>query len=118
MDGTAEFFEAAGKRGTRIVLHPSGGACVRSVREGDAEAKELEEKERAGCRACVENARDVARRLKAVYCVANSVGFDGERGYPGNSFIVGVDGEVAAVIEGTAVVEKMHEGVAFAKVML
>jgi predicted amidohydrolase len=54
--------------------------------------------------------------LNAVYCVANSVGFDGERGYPGNSWIISTNGEVVAHLPGTAIIEAMREGIAVATV--
>jgi predicted amidohydrolase len=116
MDGTPGFFDAAGKRGARIILHPSGGACTVAARSADANAVEIESKERAGCAACLESARSIARRLNVVYCVANPVGFDGERGYPGNSFIISPAGEVLAAMEGTAIIEQMREGVVTATV--
>ncbi|HTL28463.1 MAG TPA: carbon-nitrogen hydrolase family protein [Tepidisphaeraceae bacterium] len=118
MDGTDDFFAAAKKRKVHIILHPSGGACAKSVHQSDAEASRIEAREKINCRKCLESAQNRARALEAVYCVANSVGFDGERGYPGNSWVVSSSGEVLAYLPGTAIIEEMHEGIGVAKVML
>jgi predicted amidohydrolase len=116
MDGTDSFFNDAAKRKVRIILHPSGGACAKSVHQSDPDAKSIDASERENCRQCLESAQKRARELNAVYCVANSVGFDGERGYPGNSWIISPNGEVLAHLPGTAIIEAMREGIAVATV--
>jgi len=118
MDGNDAFFATAKRKGAKIILHPSGGACAVSAHEGDADAAKIDAAERAGDRKCLESAQKRARDLEAVYLVANTIGFDGERGYPGNSFIVSAGGEVLAYLEGTAIIEKMKEGVVCATVMV
>ncbi len=117
-DGTPRFFEAAKRRKVDVILHPSGGACARSVSANDPDARRVDERERTNDRRCLEAAQKRARDLGAAYCSSNPVGFDGERGYPGNSFIVSREGEVLAYLEGTAIYEKMKEGVIAAKVTL
>jgi predicted amidohydrolase len=118
MDGTDDFFAAAAKRNVRVILHPSGGACSKSAHRRDADAKQIDAAEKENCRKCLELAQNRARDLKAVYCVANSVGFDGERGYPGNSWIVSPSGEALAYLPGTAIIEEMREGIAVARVAI
>lgn len=117
-DGTPRFFHAAKQRKVNVILHPSGGACARSVSANDPDAQRVDERERANDRRCLEAAQKRARDLDAAYCSANPVGFDGERGYPGNSFIISREGEVLAYLEGTAIYQKMKEGVIAAKVTL
>ena len=116
MDGTDNFFTAAQSRGIQIILHPSGGACTTAVHASDAQANDVDARERANCRQCVQAAQQRAQSLNVTYCVANPVGFDGDRGYPGNSFIIRSTGEVAIVAEGTAIIESMHEAVIVAAV--
>ncbi len=110
-DGTERFFNRAQQRGVDVILHPSGGACVRSVFAGDPDASEAEACEHASCGQCVEATARRAKELGVVYCVSNPVGFDGERGYPGNSFIISREGEVLACLPGTGIYEEMKEGV-------
>lgn len=118
MDGTDDFFTSAAKRNVRIILHPSGGASAKSAHRGDSDAKQIDAAEKENCRKCLESAQKRARDLKAVYCVANAVGFDGECGYPGNSWIVSPSGEALAYLPGTAMIEEMREGIAVASVTL
>src|SRR5262249_5545716 len=42
MDGTYAFFEAAHRNGARIVLHPSGGACMKSAHVSDIDADKID----------------------------------------------------------------------------
>jgi len=48
--------------------------------------------------------------------VSNPIGFDGERGYPGNSFIISPTGEVLVHLGPTAIIEHMREAVGTAHV--
>jgi predicted amidohydrolase len=114
MDGTDPFFDDAAKRNVRIILHPSGGACAQSARRNDEDASVIDACEKENCRRCLAFAQERARDLNAVYCVANSVGFDGERGCPGNSWIISPAAEVLAYLPGTAIIEEMREGIAIA----
>jgi len=118
MDGTDAFFESAHRNGAKIILHPSGGACMKSAHASDVDADKIDAREREGCNKCVEAARERAKKLSAVYLVSNPVGFDGERGYPGNSFIISADGQVLVHLAGTAIIENMKEAVAVAKVVM
>ena len=118
MDGTDDFFAAANRNGAKIILHPSGGACAVSAHATDANAEQIDAAERKGDDQCVAAARDRAKHFNAVYLVANPVGFDGQRGYPGNSFIISPTGELLAHLPGTAIIEKMSDAVAVAKVEL
>jgi predicted amidohydrolase len=118
MDGTDEFFKAAAAQNVQILLHPSGGACAKIAGATSPHVKEIEAAEKENCRKCLEAAQKRAKQLHAVYCVANSVGFDGERGYPGNSWIISATGEVLGYLPGTAVLEKMSDGIAVATVEL
>jgi predicted amidohydrolase len=116
MDGTDDFFNAAAKRHVRIILHPSGGACAKSARKTEADARQFDAIEKENDRKCLKSAQKRAADLHAVYCVANSVGFDGERGYPGNSWIVSSTGETLAYLPGTAIIEDMREGIGVATI--
>jgi len=107
MDGNEPFFAGAKKTARADYFAPVGrrvrevGACRRCgcERINDAEV--------AGCRRCVDAAREKAKQLGAgVYCVANTVGWDGERGYPGNSWIVSPAGEILVYLKGTAIIEE------------
>jgi predicted amidohydrolase len=118
MDGTEAFFSAAHKRQVRIILHPSGGACTVSAHASDPDASRIDAVEVENCRRCVEAARQQARRLNAAYCVANTVSFDGERGYPGNSWIISPAGELFVHLKGTAIIEQMHEATGAAAVKI
>lgn len=117
-DGTERFFRAAQQRKANVILHPSGGACARSLPANDPDAQRVDAQERVNDRRCLEAAEKQARDLGVVYCVSNPVGFDGERGYPGNSFIVSREGKVLGYMEGTAIYEKMKEGVIVARVTI
>lgn len=116
MDGTEAFFADARKMAAEILLHPSGGACAISAHAGDANAEQIDASERAGCDRCVESVKTRAKQLNVAYLVANPVGFDGQRGYPGNSFIVSPAGELLAHLPGTAIIEQMKPAFVVAKV--
>jgi len=116
MDGTLAFFDTAAKRGVKLILHPSGGACSKWAHETEALARELDAKENENCQRCVEAACGFAKRLGAIYMVSNPIGFDGERGYPGNSFIISPGGEVLVHLGPTAIIEHMREAVGAAHV--
>lgn len=116
-DGADAFFDAAARRGVRIILHPSGGGCVeKAVHANDPDAETIDAAERRHCQGCVDAARRQATRPPAVYAVANSIGFTGEEGYPGNSFIISAAGEVLVHLKPTAIVERMTEAVGVARV--
>jgi predicted amidohydrolase len=116
MDGNEAFFAGAKDRGARIILHPSGGACAATARAKDSDANAINAAEIENCRRCLESARNRAKQLTAAYCVANTIGFDGERGYPGNSYIISPSGDVLVHLKGTAIVEEMREAVGVAAI--
>ena len=115
-DGNEAFFASCHSRGVQIILHPSGGACEKSVHRDDAQAVHVDATEVEHCQSCLEAAQRTAKRLGVAYCVANPIGFDGERGYPGNSFIIAPSGDVLVHLKPTAIIEQMTESFGIGKI--
>ena len=118
MDGTDAFFSGVKSRGVRIVFHPSGGACAKSAHAAEADADTINAAEIENCRRCLQGGCEKAAKLGVVHCVANTIGFDGQRGYPGNSWIISPAGQVLVYLPATAIIEEMREAVGVAAVTL